>query len=1142
MTQHRHGGITGQQQISYTVTVTAEQPQGTPLSSTITNTSFYLKFDVSSNSNFGTSYGILKTSFVASDITASITPSSSNLAIAIGDPMAIDSSELVSDNSYATQFYSLANITGTGTGVVNLGLAGTSPFQTNAPTDDFVLAPGSTAFNLNIPDKPSLTIGSPENANGVTLPDEITVKNFFVPLTWDRNIGTAFSGADITVSSSNTNMSVTRSLPENTGTVGTTTHFRTELTITGDGITEITFRVRRGAIPASGALEASDERIQTFSINTLPSPMLTIGVAQSPPGTDVTTITERSFSVPLTWDRNVGAQFTRADVNAVSNNATLQVSVGSLDIVTAGTHYLANLLLSGGGSGVITVFVERGSIPSTPLTSQNEPANRDYDVQLPAPPVVLETGTMAGPSSTQGGGSVLLKPGGSGSIEPPSVTVTVLNIDAARQPSTVPVNLDVSFVWNEAVRGFNQGAINYNPVPRESEHGDPTKEPQLTTWSGIDGNATYQQTIEIQADSSGEINLFIPPQVAESVENEEVYGPKPPGFPLEIFYDTTIAGNPAPTVNISTPPTSVFFGETYTQIFLWSQPIQDGTFTTDQIIVDGATKGPLVQDPSSRNRFTMLLTLPSTGSGEVSTTVLDHRIISTAAKGIVSRRQGPEGSQTELFRYDQSYSVPTSTTTGGTTICQITEPIRTNPYLDNVTSPNPFGGAFAGSSDLTYISYRGKEYLYGVVQIIKRRLGTTNNLSNENEAGAALFEVNLTDATCRIIKQYAYMTIAARSLIVHQNRLWWFEGSHYGNHEKYATGYPNHLGDLFSLEPGTTTLVNEGVTRRTQFESPEIEQSNYGYHTQMASPMVSDDDNLYMISGFGGQESITSTNYATSRRPPREAEAETDIRNWSLINYSKNLEQRIELFNANGQTGWDALNDLARLTNSFIGFDRYGAFYFKPKGGMTANVQSSAPGSLEFKNESGKFPQEGLILVNDELIRYSGIIGRQFLNLERAQEGTMQVIPCENAKIHLIDHVLRTNQPIFDPIENANIRDTSDQIYNKIIVEYADTTYEYEDASSINLFGERIYNLQLPLTQYQSDWVEAIAQRFINRHKDMHYLINLTMDLNVDYDITDTVFLSVPDRAHLNLPCQIYEIRHTVQENNLQTNLTLRTI
>ena len=717
---------------------------------------------------------------------------------------------------------------------------------------------------------------------------------------------------------------------------------------------------------------------------------------------------------------------------------------------------------------------------------------------------------------------------------------------------TEPVQLDISYVWNELVNGFDQGTPNYHFIGRESEHGDPTKIPQLTTWSGVEGNATYQQSIEIQADSAGEITVFVPPLVAESIENEDTFGPEPPGRQIEIFYDTTIAGNPAPTVNISTPPTTFFRGETFTTVFLWSQPLESNTFTTDQIIVDGAEKGPLVPDPSLRNRFTMLLTLPPTGKGEVVITVLDYRIISTAATGIISRRQGPDGTQSEVFQYDQSYTTPNFSTGGGTTICEITEAIRTNPYLDNVLNPTPYGGAFAGTSDLTHIEYRNKHYLYGVVQIIKRLLFKTdertgvissagpNELDNEEEAGAALFEINLTDSTCRIIKQYPFITAAARSLTVHQNRLWWFEGSHYSKRRKGVTNLLTNLGDLFSLEPGTTTFVNEGISTRSQFKSPSVEQFNYGFHTQTASPMISDNDNLYLISGFGGQSNIVSQNYATSRRPPDQSDPITDIRNWPLLNYSKDIEQRIELFNANGETGWQALNNLATVTNSFIGFDKYGAFYFKPKGGITARVQNSAPTTIEFKQNNMRFPQTGLLAIMGELVEYDGIIGRQFLNLERALHGTEQVDHCEDSFIYLIDHVLDTSLPIFDPIENSNIRDTADQIYNKIVVTYDDITFEYEDAFSINQFGEKIYDLQLPLTQFQSDWVEEIAKRFINAHRNMKYLITVNMDFSLDYKITDTVFLMVPERAHLNLPCQIYEVIQNV--NTRKTQLKLRTL
>ena len=131
------------------------------------------------------------------------------------------------------------------------------------------------------------------------------------------------------------------------------------------------------------------------------------------------------------------------------------------------------------------------------------------------------------------------------------------------------------------------------------------------------------------------------------------------------------------------------------------------------------------------------------------------------------------------------------------------------------------------------------------------------------------------------------MTNAGRSLVVHDGAVWWFEVSHYGNHRREHNAYPEHLGNVFSVEPGTTTIRDRGVTRRSQFNFPEYEGTDYGFHTQTASPIKSDGDNLYLITGFGGLESINSLQYPTSRRPKGEVEAETDIGNWQMVKYGR---------------------------------------------------------------------------------------------------------------------------------------------------------------------------------------------------------------------------------------------------------------
>ena len=429
-------------------------------------------------------------------------------------------------------------------------------------------------------------------------------------------------------------------------------------------------------------------------------------------------------------------------------------------------------------------------------------------------------------------------------------------------------------------------------------------------------------------------------------------------------------------------------------------------------------------------------------------------------------------------------------------------------------------------------------------------------LANQTEAGAFLMEVDLTTNQCRVIKRWAYITIAARSLEVHDGEVYWFEGSHYGNRRRRAVvgttpdadgsipvRYPETLGNVFSVKPGTRDITDHGINWRSQFDYPadDVVVPDYGFHTQTASPMRSDGENLYLISGFGGLQGITSIQYATSRRGPVGVDVVTDIGNWQLLKYSEDLDRRIWLFNGNGMKGWEAIRVLASLTQSFIGIDRHGLFYFTSKGGIHAEVQSSAPGSIEFRNPTDIFPQQGLIEINNEIIGYSGIIGRQFLNIARAQYGTSSASHATGSTIRLIKTVLNTSQSVFDPIDESDIRSNTSQLFNKIVVSYDnENEYEYQDDASIRRYGERIYEMTLPLNELQTAWIEDVARRFIDAHKDVHHLITLRMHEDFDIEVTDVVFLQIPERSQFNHACQVYQV--TQNPTNRETELILRTL
>ena len=829
----------------------------------------------------------------------------------------------------------------------------------------------------------------------------------------------------------------------------------------------------------------------------------------------------------LTWDQDIGTEFIAADVNVASNNSDLVPSLETFTSITAGTVYQLTINLTGGGAGLITVSVPSGAIPATASTSASRVTRRTYPATLP--PLALGSTPGSGPDITQAGGTILFTESFSEETQRPTLTITAPNIADVDTTRTTVTELMVAFTFNEGVNGFNQGTPQWEFVPQKQDRNDFSKWPKLGTWSGTEGNSTYQQTIEVPPDAIGKIVVFVAPGSSQSEDNEDITGPPEPGEHEEFFYNTTGIGTLDPEVNISTPPTTLYQGTTFTQVFNWNQELESGTFRTEQIRVIGATKGPLEADPDDDSRFTMELTLPSVGAGTVTTTVLSHRLVSTAALGLISRRQGPAEDTTESFRFDQNFTDPAIAVAGGTTICTITHPIRTNPNLDQALNPDPYGGAFSGSSDTTFVkAENGNEYIYTVVQMIKRRQGTDHDLSNINEAGAVLFEVDLTNLTCRSIRQWPFITIAGRSLVFHNNKLYWFEGSHYSNHPRISRNYPANQGKVFSVDPGSNIPSNEGVSKITFLEDPSTEILDRGYHIQTASPMISSGDNLYLISGFNGLESITSNRYPDGNRELDDIELETDIRNWSLLKYGKEIEQRIGRFNTNGLVGWDILEELCILTNSNRLFDKYGTLLIQPKGGLQAVVQSSAPNTIEYNDETGAFPQEGLISIHGEIVSYKGISGRQFLDLSRAQYGTERDSLCAGSKIHSLDAVIDTTEKKYNKVLDADIRDLVRQLYNKITITYGATKpYTYSDAVSINRYGEREYEVELPLESSQRPWVESFAKRFVDQYKDIHYLITVTTVENSEIDLGDIVFLKMPDRSHLNRACQVYSVSHS---------------
>ena len=197
--------------------------------------------------------------------------------------------------------------------------------------------------------------------------------------------------------------------------------------------------------------------------------------------------------------------------------------------------------------------------------------------------------------------------------------------------------------------------------------------------------------------------------------------------------------------------------------FDWTEDITDFDSGSIEILGDISAFGVIT---GAGKIWRAELTLPSNtqGTGTV-------RVIKNSVNGVDT--EGPQEDRVFTVNVDTR-----NQTTGGTARCTHQYAFSANPYIDR-------GGAFDG----IFEAVRHEGWLYVVVQLPKYRgiyspppnLPTLvgNAITSQEQAGAALLRCRFSDCTWQTVKTYDNITVAARSLCIHDGRVMWFEGSHY---------------------------------------------------------------------------------------------------------------------------------------------------------------------------------------------------------------------------------------------------------------------------------------------------------------------------------------------------------------------------
>ena len=670
----------------------------------------------------------------------------------------------------------------------------------------------------------------------------------------------------------------------------------------------------------------------------------------------------------------------------------------------------------------------------------------------------------------------------------------------------------VTAKWNHAVIDFAEGDLTQSWAAAPG-----MLEGSIDQFAG--SGDTYTFRVNIPANVAGEVVITVPSGSGTSVIDPTKDGP-PMARSIRIPFDRTagdvmVVPDPA-TLTISKPLAPTYGIARYTTTFRWSRPVTGFTAAdVDVTIASGsgtAVKGTLVADTDTPGVYRMQLTL--TGSGRV-------RVEVDADSALAGTVESPENDVFVEWDFAVT-SVSRTTSPGATELCSETFTIDAHPYLNDAissrSSDGAAGGAFFGVSDL--IEHNGK--VYGVVQIRKRAEGSVNELSIVEQAGAVLFMVDRDG--CRVLKAYPFVTRAARSLVVHDDAVHFFEGSHYQYYDNWIPRtIPGlkEVGYVHRIDKDSNAITEVGLNWRSVLPSTPEGRVD-GLHGGTATPMLSTPDGLQVVAGWGSLDNVTQgLDPNTSRFP-----ISTDIENWQWVEQNSVLDFIVSQLQTNGKRAWTVLEELARICNCVIGYTA-GRFIFESREPRKCrlNAPIAATGAIttiDYTQANRTFPDAGKLYIDGELFSYTGRTATQFTGVTRSIERT-QASAHEGSDIYFV-HAVLDSTAYAEPINDLSLRVDTTRVYNEIVVTYGDTIRGEprkavaRSQSSIQLHGKQSFELPTTLDHHQVQWAEWLAERLLAYFSDEHLEMTLGLQHTAHVGLTDVVYVHEPDRtgvAHL---------------------------
>ena len=403
--------------------------------------------------------------------------------------------------------------------------------------------------------------------------------------------------------------------------------------------------------------------------------------------------------------------------------------------------------------------------------------------------------------------------------------------------------------------------------------------------------------------------------------------------------------------------------------------------------------------------------------------------------------------------------------------------------------------AFSISSDMIDVTIRpdNPRYHKNITIDIARNAVTQRNeatrilvdfgtqRSRQKTAGMVLYRVATNAATpsLTVLEKWDFAHQAGGNLTVHAGNV------HSVESPPVSTKFKPINPDLenYNTEMFHNVLPESlGALKRIN-ASGEVENLGNAWFTDrpfnvFPTRMLSIDGDLHLSAGYGNLDELLRFNSLPSQAD-----------NMVHIVYGKTLHYVLPKFSPSGSV-YAALATLAKSVNATLSFEKNIIMITdrRPYRALTDGATGTGTGNLRFSDVNKVFPSSGYLLIGKEILRYTGITGGAFTGVQRGVLGSEIENHADDSEVVYLDNLIQSEK-LGSPYKAITLSSDTNRIFN--VIRDSSGIAEVRDEASINLYGERPYNLDLGLSRHEKAWIEEIFASYLRELATLQQIVNI---------------------------------------------------